>query len=194
MPNLPVPRRTSPPDYPGIWPSARHAGASGVRSRAISVCRISQAMADPSHERHAEMLEWCGPDFDPNAVDEPPSKAAKSAYSAPKIQNHCKPLISLSADAYGGPISRISSINPIQLHLRRCGRSHLGHGLPARHRLRASAVVRSADFAGKFGGDADAPKPPFGEMPLTHEPEALMLPVTRLSGSLAADRQDTVPH
>ena len=29
-----------------------------------------EAMADPNHERHAEMLEWCGPDFDPNAVDE----------------------------------------------------------------------------------------------------------------------------
>jgi hypothetical protein len=27
-------------------------------------------MADPKHERHAEMLEWRGPDFDPNAVDE----------------------------------------------------------------------------------------------------------------------------
>jgi hypothetical protein len=29
-----------------------------------------EAMADPKHERHAEMVEWCGPDFDPNAVDE----------------------------------------------------------------------------------------------------------------------------
>ena len=29
-----------------------------------------EAMADPHHERHAEMLEWCGPDFDPNTVDE----------------------------------------------------------------------------------------------------------------------------
>ena len=29
-----------------------------------------EAMADPNHERHAEMVEWCGPDFDPNAVDE----------------------------------------------------------------------------------------------------------------------------
>ena len=29
-----------------------------------------EAMADPNHERHAEMLEWRGPDFDPNAVDE----------------------------------------------------------------------------------------------------------------------------
>ena len=29
-----------------------------------------EAMADPNHERHAEMLEWCGPDFDPNTVDE----------------------------------------------------------------------------------------------------------------------------
>jgi hypothetical protein len=27
-------------------------------------------MADPKHERHAEMVEWRGPDFDPNAVGE----------------------------------------------------------------------------------------------------------------------------
>jgi hypothetical protein len=29
-----------------------------------------EAMADPKHGRHAEMVEWRGPDFDPNAVDE----------------------------------------------------------------------------------------------------------------------------
>ena len=29
-----------------------------------------EAMADPDHELHAEMVEWRGPDFDPNAVDE----------------------------------------------------------------------------------------------------------------------------
>jgi hypothetical protein len=28
-----------------------------------------EALADPNHERHAEMVEWRGPDFDPNAVD-----------------------------------------------------------------------------------------------------------------------------
>lgn len=28
-----------------------------------------EAIADPQHERHAEMREWCGEDFDPNAVD-----------------------------------------------------------------------------------------------------------------------------
>jgi len=28
-----------------------------------------EAMADPNHERHAEMVEWRGPDFDPNIVD-----------------------------------------------------------------------------------------------------------------------------
>ena len=28
-----------------------------------------EAMADPNHERHAEMVEWRGPDFDPNVVD-----------------------------------------------------------------------------------------------------------------------------
>ena len=29
-----------------------------------------EAMADPKHERHAEMVDWRGPDFDPSAVDE----------------------------------------------------------------------------------------------------------------------------
>lgn len=29
-----------------------------------------EAMANPGHERHAEMVEWRGPDFDPKAVDE----------------------------------------------------------------------------------------------------------------------------
>lgn len=29
-----------------------------------------EAMADPGHELHAEMVEWRGPDFDPNTVDE----------------------------------------------------------------------------------------------------------------------------
>ena len=28
-----------------------------------------EAMADPEHERHEEMVEWCGPEFDPNQVD-----------------------------------------------------------------------------------------------------------------------------
>jgi hypothetical protein len=27
-------------------------------------------MADPNHERHAEMVEWRSPDFDPETVDE----------------------------------------------------------------------------------------------------------------------------
>lgn len=29
-----------------------------------------EAMADPGHERHAEMIEWRGPSFDPATVDE----------------------------------------------------------------------------------------------------------------------------
>jgi hypothetical protein len=28
-----------------------------------------EAMADPNHERHAEMVDWRGPNFDPNMVD-----------------------------------------------------------------------------------------------------------------------------
>jgi Plasmid pRiA4b ORF-3-like protein len=30
-----------------------------------------QAIADPKHERHSEMIEWRGEGFDPSAVDEP---------------------------------------------------------------------------------------------------------------------------
>jgi hypothetical protein len=30
---------------------------------------FTEAIADPQHERHAEMREWCGEDFDPNALD-----------------------------------------------------------------------------------------------------------------------------
>ena len=29
-----------------------------------------EALADPKHERHAELLDWRGPGFDPNFVDE----------------------------------------------------------------------------------------------------------------------------
>jgi hypothetical protein len=29
-----------------------------------------EAIADPKHERHAEMIEWRGPGFDPAVVDE----------------------------------------------------------------------------------------------------------------------------
>ena len=28
-----------------------------------------EAITDPSHERHDQMIEWGGPDFDPSAVD-----------------------------------------------------------------------------------------------------------------------------
>jgi len=57
---LPYPRllsaegRCPPEDIGGPWGYAEYL----------------EAMADPDHERHAEMVEWCGPDFDPNAVDE----------------------------------------------------------------------------------------------------------------------------
>jgi hypothetical protein len=28
-----------------------------------------EAIADPTHERHTELLEWCGGDFDPQKFD-----------------------------------------------------------------------------------------------------------------------------
>ena len=108
---------TSPPDYPGIWPSARHAGASGARAVERSAyAEYLEAMADPSHERHAEMLERCGPDFDPNAVDEAAIRKQLNRLTRaenPKSLQAVNPQ--LSADAYGGPISRISAINPPRL-------------------------------------------------------------------------------
>lgn len=30
---------------------------------------LLEALKDPEHERHAEMLEWLGTEFDPNAID-----------------------------------------------------------------------------------------------------------------------------
>jgi len=30
---------------------------------------LLDAIADPKHERHAERLEWCGSDFDPQHFD-----------------------------------------------------------------------------------------------------------------------------
>ena len=38
-----------------------------------------EALEDPGHERHAEILEWLGEDFDPNAFDAEPLKADVAA-------------------------------------------------------------------------------------------------------------------
>jgi len=40
-----------------------------------------EAMADPQHEHHAEMVDWCGPDSDPNTVDEPTIQKALSSFA-----------------------------------------------------------------------------------------------------------------
>jgi hypothetical protein len=32
--------------------------------------KFLEAMSDPNHERHADMVEWRGSDFDPETVDE----------------------------------------------------------------------------------------------------------------------------
>ena len=39
-----------------------------------------EAMADPSHERHAEMVDWRGPDFDPDIVDEADIQKALTSF------------------------------------------------------------------------------------------------------------------
>src|ERR1700719_3146168 len=46
--------RCPPEDVGGTWGYAQYL----------------EAMADPKHDRHAEMVDWRGPDFDPNTVDE----------------------------------------------------------------------------------------------------------------------------
>ena len=38
-----------------------------------------EALADPDHERHAEIREWVGDDFDPHAFDAEPLKANVAA-------------------------------------------------------------------------------------------------------------------
>ena len=38
-----------------------------------------EALEDPGHEHHAEILEWLGEDFDPNAFDAEPLKADVAA-------------------------------------------------------------------------------------------------------------------
>jgi hypothetical protein len=40
---------------------------------------ILEALADPDHERHAEIREWVGDDFDPHAFDAEPLKANVAA-------------------------------------------------------------------------------------------------------------------
>jgi hypothetical protein len=39
-----------------------------------------EAMADPKHERHTEMVDWRGPDFDPNIVDEADIRKALTSF------------------------------------------------------------------------------------------------------------------
>ena len=38
-----------------------------------------EALADPNHERHAEIREWVGDDFDPHAFDAEPLRANVAA-------------------------------------------------------------------------------------------------------------------
>jgi hypothetical protein len=51
---------------------ARQARSSRGRRRPWGYGEFLEADADPKHERHAELLEWCGGDFDTQqfAIDE----------------------------------------------------------------------------------------------------------------------------
>jgi hypothetical protein len=40
-----------------------------------------EAMANPKHERHAEMVDWRGPDFDPDIVDEADIRKALTSFA-----------------------------------------------------------------------------------------------------------------
>ena len=47
-------------------------GHNGILGRVVAGAPLPPGHAAPLNatDPHAEMLEWCGPDFDPNAVDE----------------------------------------------------------------------------------------------------------------------------
>jgi hypothetical protein len=51
---------------------------------------FSRAIADPQHEQHAEIREWCGDDFDPNALD---TEARATALAALAKQWARKPAV-----------------------------------------------------------------------------------------------------
>jgi hypothetical protein len=57
--------RCPPEDVGGTWGYAQYL----------------EAMADPKHERHAEMVDWRGPDFDPNIVDEADIRKALTSFA-----------------------------------------------------------------------------------------------------------------
>ena len=58
----------------------------GARRSDTSTPSSSRAIADPKRERHAELSEWIGDDFDPNAfdVDEPAKALAALAKRWPR--------------------------------------------------------------------------------------------------------------
>lgn len=45
---------------------------------------LQEALADPEHEMHAEMVEWHGEDFDPTAVDVAAIQAALAQLAQPR--------------------------------------------------------------------------------------------------------------
>jgi Plasmid pRiA4b ORF-3-like protein len=57
--------RCPPEDVGGTWGYAQYL----------------EAMADPKHERHAEMVDWRGPDFDPDIVDEADIRKALTSFA-----------------------------------------------------------------------------------------------------------------
>src|SRR5215470_3620157 len=50
--------------YPRLVEGARHGPPEDVGGPS-GYGEFLEAIADPKHERHAELLEWCGGDFDP---------------------------------------------------------------------------------------------------------------------------------
>lgn len=49
-----------------------------------------EAIADPDHEDHDDMLEWNGPDFDPNTVDEDAIRKVLAKLAKPKRKKNRK--------------------------------------------------------------------------------------------------------
>ncbi len=55
--------------YPRLVEGARRRGPPEDVGGPWGYGEFLEAIANPKHERHAELLEWCGGDFDPQQFD-----------------------------------------------------------------------------------------------------------------------------
>jgi Plasmid pRiA4b ORF-3-like protein len=69
--------------YPRLAEGARRGPPEDIGG-ACGYAEFLEAIADPSHERHAELTEWSGGDFDPNDLAIDDINAALSQLAKPK--------------------------------------------------------------------------------------------------------------